>query len=83
MVEKNCFGDVTKYDFANLCEGLTRYLKLKATPIGMKRFRKVEQMQKKWLNSRTNTPRQHTLSYAASPLPVKNRSTSTDFLLWA
>lgn len=45
MVEKNCFGDVTQYDFTGLCESLTRYLKLKATPIGMKRFHTVEQMQ--------------------------------------
>jgi uncharacterized protein (DUF169 family) len=44
MVEKNCFGDVTEYDFASLCEDLSYYLKLKATPIGMKRFHTEAQM---------------------------------------
>ncbi len=44
MVRENCFGDSNAYDFKALCDSLTRYLRLKATPIGMKRFRTTEQM---------------------------------------
>jgi len=46
MTTANCWGDETGYDFASLVEGLNRYLKLKATPVGMKRFRTVEEMER-------------------------------------
>lgn len=45
MAAKNCWGDDTEYDYAGLVDGLNRYLKLKAMPIGMKRFRTVEEME--------------------------------------
>ena len=45
MTQANCWEDDTVYDYASLVEGLNRYLRLKATPIGMKRFRTVEEME--------------------------------------
>lgn len=45
MTTTNCFGDATEYDYAALIDGLNRYLRLKATPIGMKRFRTVADME--------------------------------------
>ena len=45
MTTVNCFGDDKEYDFDALVEGLNRYLRLKATPIGMKRFRTVADME--------------------------------------
>ena len=44
MATANCWGDETEYDYGALVDGLNRYLRLKATPIGMKRFRTVEEM---------------------------------------
>ncbi len=35
----NCWGDDTAYDYPALVDALNRYLRLKATPIGLKRFR--------------------------------------------
>lgn len=45
MTLANCWGDETEYDYAGLVDGLNRYLKLKAMPIGMKRFRTVAEME--------------------------------------
>ena len=45
MSRANCWKDETEYDFQGIVEGLNRYLKLKAMPIGMKRFRTVEEME--------------------------------------
>ncbi|MEO1913717.1 MAG: DUF169 domain-containing protein, partial [Myxococcales bacterium] len=39
MTSPNCWGDETEYDFKAICEDLVRLLRLKATPIGMKRFK--------------------------------------------
>ncbi|PHR61891.1 MAG: hypothetical protein COA43_01595 [Robiginitomaculum sp.] len=38
-VTKNCWDDETEYDFITIVQQLQYYLKLKATPIGMKRFK--------------------------------------------
>lgn len=40
----NCWDDAREYDFNALCDALNRYLRLKATPVGLKRFRSVEEM---------------------------------------
>lgn len=45
MTTANCWGDETDYDFASLVGELNRYLRLKATPIGMKRFKTVDEME--------------------------------------
>jgi len=45
MTTANCFGDDTQYDYAALINGLNQFLRLKATPIGMKRFKSVEDME--------------------------------------
>ena len=45
MTTPNCFGDSETYDFPALVDGLNQYLRLKATPIGMKRFHTVEDME--------------------------------------
>ncbi|MGY8802993.1 MAG: DUF169 domain-containing protein, partial [bacterium] len=39
MTSPNCWGDETEYDFKAICEDLVRLLRLKATPVGMKRFK--------------------------------------------
>ena len=44
MATKNCWDDDTDYDFAALVGGLNRYLRLRATPIGMKRFRSASEL---------------------------------------
>lgn len=44
MATQNCWGDTHDYDFVQLVDELNRYLKLKATPIGMKRFKTEEDM---------------------------------------
>lgn len=41
---KNCWSDDRIYDFPALVQGLQTYLKLKATPIGMKRLHKVAEL---------------------------------------
>lgn len=43
--KENCWGDVEDYDFPYLVESLNRYLKIKTMPIGMKRYRTVEEME--------------------------------------
>ena len=45
MTTANCFNDEKEYDFGAIVDGLNRYLRLKATPIGMKRFKSVEEME--------------------------------------
>jgi len=45
MTTANCFGDTNDYDYPALLDGLNRYLRLKATPIGMKRFQTVADME--------------------------------------
>lgn len=45
MAAANCWNDETDYDFEALTDGLYRYLRLKAMPIGMKRFRTVAEME--------------------------------------
>ena len=45
MTTQNCWGDEQEYDFQALVDGLNQYLRLKATPIGMKRFRTIEEME--------------------------------------
>ena len=45
MVQANCWGDDTAYDYNALVDGMNRYLRLKATPVGMKRFKTVEEME--------------------------------------
>ena len=45
MTTTNCFGDENEYDYTALVDGLNRYLRLKATPIGMKRFKTVAEME--------------------------------------
>ena len=39
MTTKNCWNDETEYDFSALVASLNQYLRLRATPVGMKRFR--------------------------------------------
>lgn len=45
MTKANCWGDETEYDFNYLVSEINQYLRLKATPIGMKRFKTVEEME--------------------------------------
>ena len=40
----NCWGDASTYDYAGLVAGLNQYLRLKATPVGMKRFKTEAEM---------------------------------------
>ena len=44
MATQNCWGDTHDYDFVHLVDELNRYLRLKATPIGMKRFKTEDDM---------------------------------------
>src|SRR3546814_20759437 len=45
-VQANCWGDVSVYDYAALVAGLNQYLRLRATPVGMKRFKTEGEMEK-------------------------------------
>ncbi|MFT5390357.1 MAG: hypothetical protein ACI8PT_000542 [Gammaproteobacteria bacterium] len=45
MTTPNCWNDSETYNYAEIVDGLNRYLRLKATPVGMKRFRTVEEME--------------------------------------
>lgn len=40
MTNQNCWGDETEYDYAELVAALNQYLRLRTTPVGMKRFAK-------------------------------------------
>ena len=44
MTAPNCWNDATEYPYEEINDALNRYLRLKAMPIGMKRFRTVEEM---------------------------------------
>ena len=44
-MQENCWGDAATYDFKALVAGLNQYLRLRATPVGMKRFRTVAEME--------------------------------------
>ena len=45
MSRANCWKDDAEYDFGALVASLNRYLRLKATPVGMKRFRDVSELE--------------------------------------
>ena len=45
MAIKNCFNDDNDYQFGTIVDGLNRYLRLKATPIGMKRYKTIAEME--------------------------------------
>ena len=45
MANANCWGDDKEYDYKTLVADLYKFLRLKATPIGMKRFRTVSEME--------------------------------------
>jgi len=42
---KNCWGDDNQYDYHAIVDGLNKFLKIKTLPIGMKRYRTVEEME--------------------------------------
>jgi len=44
MITANCWGDETEYDFKQICDDLVRLLRIQATPVGMKRFHKKEEL---------------------------------------
>ncbi len=44
MTTKNCWKDDAEYDFAALVAGLNQHLRLRATPVGMKRFRHASEL---------------------------------------
>ena len=41
----NCWGDDTEYDYQALIDGLNRFLRLRSTPIGMKRYKTLAEME--------------------------------------
>ena len=41
---KNCWSDDRIYDYPALVQGLQHYLKLKATPVGMKRLHSASEL---------------------------------------
>lgn len=43
--QANCWGDGTTYDYGALVASLNQYLRLRATPVGMKRFRTLADME--------------------------------------
>jgi uncharacterized protein (DUF169 family) len=45
MADPNCWNDDSDYDFAALVASLNQYLRLRATPVGMKRFRKESDLE--------------------------------------
>jgi uncharacterized protein (DUF169 family) len=45
MANANCWDDDNDYDYNAISDGLYRYLRLKAMPIGMKRFHTVDEME--------------------------------------
>lgn len=40
----NCWGDSAEYDYESIINDLNQYLKIKTLPIGMKRFKTVDEM---------------------------------------
>ena len=45
MAIQNCFNDDNDYQFDTIVDGLNQYLRLKATPVGMKRYKTVDEME--------------------------------------
>ena len=45
MTTNNCWGDDTEYDYTELVDALNRYLRLRTTPVGMRRFRKESELE--------------------------------------
>jgi uncharacterized protein (DUF169 family) len=45
MTTKNCWNDETEYDFEALVGSLNQYLRLRATPVGMKRFVEASELE--------------------------------------
>jgi len=45
MTQSNCWNDDTAYNFAELVDGLNQYLRLRTTPVGMKRFQKASELE--------------------------------------
>jgi len=45
MSRKNCWEDDAQYDFPALVAALNQYLRLRATPVGMKRFRESQELE--------------------------------------
>jgi len=44
MTTANCWQDDSEYNFAELVSALNQYLRLRTTPIGMKRFHKADEL---------------------------------------
>jgi uncharacterized protein (DUF169 family) len=44
MTAKNCWGDDTDYDYTALSAALNQYLRLRANPVGMKRFASASEL---------------------------------------
>lgn len=44
-MQANCWNDDTDYDYQALVGGLNQYLRLKALPIGMKRYKSIAEME--------------------------------------
>jgi uncharacterized protein (DUF169 family) len=45
MDRQNCWNDETDYDFAALVSSLNQYLRLRATPVGMRRFKATSELE--------------------------------------
>jgi uncharacterized protein (DUF169 family) len=45
MTRANSWGDEREYDFGALVDSLNRYLRLRTTPVGMKRFHKASELE--------------------------------------
>ena len=45
MTTPNCWDDATEYDFEGIVAALNRTLRLRTTPVGMKRFRTVAELE--------------------------------------
>ncbi|MEP0201675.1 MAG: DUF169 domain-containing protein [Halioglobus sp.] len=45
MTQNNCWDDDTQYNYAELVDGLNQFLRLRTTPVGMKRFHKAAELE--------------------------------------
>ena len=45
MTTANCWDDANEYNYGEIVDALNRYLRLKTFPIGMRRYRTVEEME--------------------------------------
>jgi uncharacterized protein (DUF169 family) len=45
MTDANCWGDETQYDYGEIVDSLNRFLRLRTTPVGMKRFRRESDLE--------------------------------------